>query len=257
MRSRASLTGDHHAAGGAALKKWITASLALAVTGITAPATAAGAATLTVDPVAPCYRELSEVHLIADGFTPGGMIAITRDGQLLDEPIQADSAGMIEPTLRLPGFVRGQRLRTYVAKQLRTYVATDQGNPALRAQVSVLVTATSVALQPQSGPPSRPLRISARGFFGGRTLFAHVVRRGKHAGRPHNMRVGRVRGDCMKVHARKRLFERGTGAGRYLVQFDTFRRYKAGRKVESEFIVTVSPKAGTAQASSVGVSPAS
>ncbi len=71
------------------------------------------------------------------------------------------------------------------------------------------------------------------------------------------MRIGRVKGDCMKVHARKRLFERGTAPGRYLVQFDTFRRYKAGRKVESEFIVTVFPKAGTARASSVGVSPAS
>jgi hypothetical protein len=61
----------------------------------------------------------------------------------------------------------------------------------------------------------------------------------------------------MKVHARKRLFDRDTKAGRYLVQFDTFRHYKARRKVESEFIVTVSPSAGTAQASSVGVSPAS
>ena len=106
MRSRASLTPDHHAAGGAALKKWIAAGLALAVTGLTAPATA-GAATLTVDPAEPCYRELSDVHLLADGFTPGGMIAITRAGQLLDEPIQADPAGSIEPTLTLPGFVRG------------------------------------------------------------------------------------------------------------------------------------------------------
>ena len=248
MRSRASLTPDHHAAGGAALKKWIAATLALAVTGLTAPA-AAGAATLTVDPAEPCYQELTNVRLLADGFTPGGMIAITRGGQLLDEPIQADPAGSIEPTLTLPGFVRGQ--------QVRTYVATDQSNPALTAQVSVLVTATSVDLQPQSGPPSRLLRISARGFFGGSTLYAHVVRRGKHGGRPHNMRIGRVKGDCMKVHARKRLFERGTAPGRYLVQFDTFRRYKAGRKVESEFIVTVFPKAGTARASSVGVSPAS
>jgi hypothetical protein len=248
MRSRASLTPDHHAAGGAALKKWIAASLALAVTGLTAPATAVGAATLIVDPAKPCYRELTTVHLIADGFTPGGPVTISRDGRPLSDPITADSAGVIEPTLTLPGFVRGQ--------QLRTYVASDGSNPAVTAQVSVLVTATFVDLQPQSGPPSRPLRISARGFFGGSTLFAHVVRRGRHAGRPHNMRVGRVRGDCMKVHARKRLFERGTEAGRYLVQFDTFRRYKPGRKVESEFIVTVSPKAGSAQASSVGASPA-
>jgi hypothetical protein len=100
MRSRASLTPDHHAAGGAALKKWIAASLALAVTGLTAPATAAGAATLIVDPAKPCYRELTTVHLIADGFTPGGPVTISRDGTPLSDPITADSAGVIQPTLR-------------------------------------------------------------------------------------------------------------------------------------------------------------
>lgn len=249
MRCHASLSPDHHAAGGAALKKWIAASLALAVTGLTAPATAAGAATLSVDPVEPCYRELTDVHLLADGFTPGGPIAITRNGVPLDEPIPADPAGSIAPTLTLPGFVRGQ--------QVRTYVATDQTNPALTAQVSLLVTATSVALQPQTGPPHRLLRISARGFFGGGTLYAHVVRRGKRAGPPRSLRIGPVKGDCMKVHARKRLFPRGTSPGHYLVQFDTFRRYKRSRSIESEFMVTVFPKAGTAGASSVGVSPAS
>ena len=99
------------------------------------------------------------------------------------------------------------------------------------------------------------MRISARGFFGGSTLYAHVVRRGKHGGRRAHMRIGRVKGDCMKVHARKRLFSAAPRPGRYLVQFDTFRRYKAARKVESEFIVTVFPKAGTARASSVRRQP--
>jgi hypothetical protein len=244
-----SLSRDHHTAGGRALTKHIAAGLAFAATALTAPATAAGQASLTVDPPQPCYRELTSVHLIAGGFTPGGPVTISRDSVPLADPITADPAGSIEPTLTLPGFVKGQ--------QRRTYVATDQTNPALTAQVSVLVTATSVDLQPDSGSPHRLLRISARGFFGGRTLHAHVVRRGKRAGKPRTMRIGRVRGDCMKVHARKRLFERGTSPGRYLVQFDTFRRYKRERTVESEFMVTVFPRAGTARASSVGISPAS
>ena len=124
--------------------------------------------------------------------------------------------------------------------------------------MSLLVTATSVALQPQSGPPHRLLRISARGFFGGSTLYAHVVRRGKHGGPAARLRIGPVKGDCMKVHARKRLFR-----ARHLTRPvpGPVRHLQAlqgrARKVESEFIVTVFPKAGTARASSVGVSPAS
>jgi hypothetical protein len=244
-----SLSRDHHTAGGRALKKRIAAGLALAATALTAPATAAGAASLTVDPAQPCYRELTNVHLIAAGFTPNGPVTISRDGVPLSEPITADPGGGIEPTLTLPGFVSGQKRRTYVA--------TDQTNPGLTAQVSVLVTATSVDLKPENGAPHRPLRISARGFFGGRTLYGHVVRRGKRAGSARTVRVGRVRGGCRKVYARKRLFERGTSPGRYLIQFDTFRRYKRNRAIESEFLVTVFPKGGTARASSVGVSPAS
>jgi hypothetical protein len=51
------------------------------------------------------------------------------------------------------------------------------------------------------------------------------------------------------------LFKRGTAPGKYRVQFDTFRRFKSRRVVETEFIVTVYRSAGTARASAL--SPAS
>src|SRR6266545_3238731 len=51
--------------------------------------------------------------------------------------------------------------------------------------------------------------------------------------------IGAVKGSCKKVTAHKRLFFQDTSPGHYRVQFDTFRRYKAKRNVETNFTVTV------------------
>jgi hypothetical protein len=221
--------------------------LMLTALALAAPSGAAAQATLTVDETAPCYREQSTVHLLGGGFTQNGPVVFTRDGTPIGDPITADPAGQLFPQLILPGLVAGQ-------KRL-TYVATDQTNSALTAQVTLLVTATDVGLRPQGGAPNRLLRIKARGFFEGSTLYAHIVRTGRRPGRARNMRIGRVKGSCKQVEARKRLFSKGTDPGKYRVQFDTFRRFKSNRAIESEFIVTVFRSAGTARASAL--SPAS
>jgi hypothetical protein len=209
----------------------------------------AAQASLTVDEVAPCYREQSTVNLVGGGFTQNGQVVFTRDGTPIGNPIVASAAGELFPRLILPGLVSGQ-------KRL-TYVATDQTNPTLSAQVSLLVTATDVGLRPEGGAPHRLLTINARGFFEGSTLYAHVVRTGRKPGRARNLRIGRVRGSCKQVEARKRLFSKGTAPGKYRVQFDTFRRFKSKREIETEFIVTVFRTAGTARATGSGLSPAS
>ena len=209
----------------------------------------AAQASLSVDEAGPCYREQSTVHLLGDGFTQNGQVVFTRDGTPIGDPIRASAAGELFPRLILPGLVSGQ-------KRL-TYVATDQTNPALTAQVSLLVTATDVGLRPEGGAPHRLLTINARGFFGGSTLYAHVVRTGRHPGKARNLRIGRTRGSCKQVEARRRLFSKGTAPGRYRVQFDTFRRYEAKREVKTQFIVTVFRTAGAAGATASGLSPAS
>jgi hypothetical protein len=207
------------------------------------PATAAAQARLTVDPVAPCYREQTSVRLPGTGYSPNAPVVFTRDGSQIGDPILADPSGSLIAQLRLPGLV---------SDQLRlTYVATDSTNPALTSQVTLLVTATDVVLRPQGGAPHRLLTIRARGFFEGRTLYAHVVRAGRRPGRARNMRIGRVKGPCKRVDARKRLFPRGTPPGRYRVQFDNFRRFKPRRTVETEFVVTVFRTAGTARATAL------
>jgi hypothetical protein len=223
------------------------AALAIAAVTLAVPPAAAAEATLGVDPVAPCYREQSVVHLPGDGFTPNGSVVVTRDGTPIGDPVPTDSGGVLFPRLTLPGLVSGQRRLTYLG--------TDQTDASLTAQVSLLVTATDVGLKPEGGAPNRLLTIRARGFFRGRTLYAHIVRTGKRSGRPRNLRIGAIKGSCKKVKARRRLFFQNTAPGHYRIQFDTFRRYDATRKVKTNFTVTVYRRAGTARAS--GVSPAS
>lgn len=221
----------------------------MAAVTLAVPAAAAAQATLTVDEAAPCYREQSTVHLLGGGFTQNGEVVFTRDGSPIGDPIVANPSGQLFPQLILPGLVAGQ-------KRL-TYVATDRTNPALTAQVSLLVSATDVGLRPEGGPPHRLLTINARGFFGGTTLYAHVVRTGRRPGRARNLRIGRVKGTCKQVEVRKRLFPRGTAPSKYRVQFDTFRRFKSKRTVETEFIVTVFRTAGAARATASALSQAS
>ena len=228
-----------------------TAALAIAAGLLALPASAAAEATLSVDRSASCYREQSTVALVGSGYTPSGVVQFTRDGTPLgdpSDPVRADGGGqLVNLQLILPGLVSGQRELTYVA--------TDQTNAMLSADVSLLVTATDVVLKPARGAPNRRLTISARGFFGGRTLYAHIVRTGKRPGKARNMRIGAIKGACKKVTAHKRLFFTHTAPGRYRVQFDTYRRYEAERSVKTNFTVTVYRRAGTARATAL--SPAS
>jgi hypothetical protein len=213
-----------------------TAAVAIAIVTLAAPA-AASAATLTVEPDNPCYREQQTVFLTAEGYTPNGMVDFTRDGELV-ERLQADPSGAISGNLTLPGLVSGQRQLTYVAQ--------DVTDAARRAEVTLLTSATDVLVRPDHGAPNRLLTINGRGFFNGRAVWAHVIRTGRQAGasaRVRTIRIGRVKGACKKVTARKRLFGRSPAPGRYRVQFDTFRRYRPNRTIEYDnlFVTILSP----------------
>jgi hypothetical protein len=228
-------------ASGQVMRISTAAALAIAAVSLALPPAAAAEATLGVDPVATCYREQDTVRLIGSGFTPNAAVVFTRDGTPVGDPVLADPGGALQPRLILPGLVSGQRRLTYVA--------TDQMNNTLAAQVSLLVTATDVTLSPTGGPPNRLLTIRARGFFGGRTLYAHVVKAGKKPGRSRNLRVGSIRGSCKTATARKRLFSKTTKPGHYKVQFDTYRRFRDDRNVATHFTVTVYRRAGATRAS--------
>ena len=231
----------------AVLKKPSAIGLAIVTMILAAPNGAAAQTTLSVDPVAPCYAEQDSVYLRGTGFTQNGEVVFSRDNERIGDPIMADPGGQLEPSLILPGLSHGQ--------QQLTYVATDSTNPALTARVTMLVTATDVGLRPAGGPPHRLLTITARGFFDGPRLYSHVVRLGKRGARARSIRIGALKGPCRRVQAHRRLFSRDTPPGRYRVQFDVFRRYRSRRKQETDFVVTVERRAGTARAS--GFSPPS
>ncbi|MGH2763444.1 MAG: hypothetical protein ACRDL4_02430 [Thermoleophilaceae bacterium] len=198
--------------------------LVLAVPGV------APAAILTVDPARSCYRETQTVFLQGSGFTPNALVDVSREGRSLGR-LSADASGAFVGELALPGLLRGQERLTYLAR--------DESNPALTAEATVVASATDVVVRPRNGAPNRRLRIRGRGFFRGRAVWAHVVRmgRGPRARPVRTVRIGRVRGACRKVRARRRLLRARTRPGRYRVQFDTFRRYRRNRAVEYDDLV--------------------
>ena len=191
---------------------------------LAAPA-AAQAATLTASPLKPCYRAGETVGLTGSGYTPGGGVQINSDGRVVGNTT-ADSAGNFGGSLRL-GVPSGERLKTYSA--------VDTSNTANQAAVRLRVSRLLVTVRPQRGAPGSLLRIGARGFTTGRTLYAHVVR-GRYR---RNVRIGRLRGACRRLSSRRRIFSRRTRPGTYVVQFDTRRTYSSATAVRYRFSVPI------------------
>ena len=129
----------------------------------------------------------------------------------------------------------GLRLLQDRGTQERTYTAADVNNPGVSASAPVTVSAVGVGLSPSSGAVSRRFRIRARGFTTGRTLWAHVV----HKRSKRHLRIGRLKGACHNLTARRRLLTKNARFGRHRIQFDTFRRYRAKRAVRSIFTIRV------------------
>jgi hypothetical protein len=199
----------------------VTAALAAIL-----PTTAHGAA-LGVTPVKPCYRGGEEATVSAAGFTPNGAVSLSHRGFTVFL-MRADDLGNAGGTLV---FGRGSSTRP----RSERYTATDRSNPAISATMRLKVVDLAVTMRPSSGDPARPRVIRASGFRSGRRLYAHVVR-----GRDRRtISVGRLRGGCRKLKARRQLFPQGAPRGRYRVQFDTRRRYSRGTPERVTFGVTV------------------
>jgi hypothetical protein len=201
-------------------------SLAVVVTAaaaLIAPAAASAQATLTTSPNKPCFGTGDRVNFSGTGFTPGAIVDFTRDGTQVDAdpPITALANGTVNAGLT----VFNER-----GEEQRTYAATDRTNPAITASAPVRVSELDVDMRPLSGAPTKPRRIAAVGFTGGRTLWAHIVFKGK----ARNLRVGALRGACRNLTTRKRLFGSDPDFGRHLIHFDTSRRFR--RKAPSQRI---------------------
>ena len=200
------------------------AALAAALTLVAAAQ--AQAATLTVAGAKSCYRLGDALIVSGSGFTPNGPVNFTLDNRSLGS-LTADPAGNVSAPLTI-GTLRGVRIRTLIA--------TDATNPANVGTAQFLGSALSVTVRPRSGTAGRLLRIGAAGFTTGKRLYAHVVR-GRYR---RNVFIGRLKGPCRTLKARRGVLPAGLAAGRYTVQFDTKRRYSRKTKVRVRFRVTVS-----------------
>lgn len=183
-----------------------------------------------------CYAPRQPIWLTGYGFTPDGDVALSAGGQQLGIGM-ADYDGIFAASVRAPAF-------PFPEVELR-FTATDQTYLLNRASAVVRLTSLGVRITPATGDPARPRRIRARGFFSGRTLYAHI-RRGD---RVRNVRVGRLSGACRRIDATRRLFPPGVDPGAYTLHFDTNRRFKpgVGRAARITYAVKIaSTTAGTA-----------
>lgn len=221
------------------------AAIVVAVVALAAPAAAAAQATLRITPAKPCFGTGDAVNFRGTGFTPGGIVDFTRDGEMVDAdpPITAFPDGTVNA---------GLRVFNESGMEQRSYAATDRTNPALTAAAPVTVSELDVNMTPLNGAPSRTRRIVAVGFTGGTTLWAHIV----FKGRVRNLRIGALKGDCRNLTTRKRLFAANPPFGRHLIHFDTSRRFRRGdqgpdQQISFSFRIFRTSNEGAATASAV------
>ena len=196
---------------------------------LAATSAASAATTLTVEPKRSCHSSGETVRLSGAGFSPNGEVSVARDGLTLTPLLVSNPTGAFVGDLTL--FLR-------TGKANRTYTATDVEDPTVMAKRRMLVIAPIVNIRPADLDVGLRARIGANGFATGPVLYAHIVRtadqdgKALHNQKARNMRLGRLRGRCGKLLARKRLFSKRAPLGDYTVQFDTYRRYESDRDVK-------------------------
>jgi hypothetical protein len=200
-------------------------AVAAGVLALAAPA-GASAASLNVTPEKRCFSHGESVNLIGSGFTPSTSASITRDGALLGS-LPTDAFGAFNGVLTLA---------QNSGRQTKTYTATDGATDTLTASDQITVSSVRVGLRPSNGAPGRIMRITARGFTTGKTLWAHVV---KGRSKRH-LKLGRLKGACGNLETRRRLLRPNASLGVHTIQFDTFRRYNPRRPVKDRASSSVS-----------------
>jgi hypothetical protein len=213
------------------MRKQLAAAVLTAALTLTA-AVSAQAATLAVAGSKSCYRAGDVLTVTGSAFTPGQPVNFALQGRDVGT-LTADAAGNVSAPLNIPQF-RGVATRTLVA--------TDASNPANVGTAQFLGAALAVGVRPKNGAVGRKVRINASGFTTGRRLYAHVRRKGYR----RNILIGRLKGPCRTLKARRRVLPTGLASGVYTVQFDTRRRYSRKTKVFVPFTVTVTPTVGGA-----------
>jgi hypothetical protein len=187
------------------------ATIGLALLGGTAQAQAS---TLAVD--ATCYLSGSPVGASGSGFTAGGPVNLTFDGQPAASGT-ADGAGNITQPLTAPVLPLNTPQHTY------SLAAQDQSNPALAATTQVNVAQRIATVSPHRARPNRKVKFGIHALNPGQAVYLHYVFHGKQR---FVKRMGVSKAPCGSLTVRKRFFPINRPKfGTWTFQFDNRKRY--------------------------------
>ncbi len=194
----------------------ILACMTLAMTAAATPA--ASAATLQTD--TRCYQELQEVVVRGSGFAPLATVNVARDGKVFASA-QADANGAFVGKFATPVTPDEVRERLY---QLS---ASDMINTAATTYRATKIFAN---FKPGSGNPATlRVRFTINGFGlvqRRAPVYLHYVSPKGTARR--SVRLGTASGVCGRIDRsrERRLFPFRAERGKWILQFDTRRRYE-------------------------------
>jgi len=183
----------------------------VATVGTAAMAGTAQAATLTINPVQPCYISGETADVTGAGYTPNGTVAAAFAGQTGN--FTADAAGNVGLRLTFPA-VKGIKNDAVSA--------TDTTNPALTATIPLLITRRHVDVNPTHAAAGKKLRIKGYGMTGGSKVYMHI--RGPHHYRS-DTKIAKSKGPCGTFKTRRKIVSSGAAPGAYKVRFDHKKKY--------------------------------
>jgi hypothetical protein len=178
---------------------------------------AAGAATVQTD--LPCYLENRNVEVTGAGFDPGAGYTVLRDGQAIGN-------GTVPADGTVTGTFPSGALETGVAERGFDLTVTDGRN---EAAARFKVSRFRAEFAPSKGNPATlKVRFSVFGF--GRSelpVYVHYLRPSGRSAR--TVRLGLTRGACGSIARTRtrRLFPFRPSRGRWRLQFDTRKAYRA------------------------------
>lgn len=174
----------------------------------------AQASTLAVD--AACYLSGSPVSGTGTGFTAGGPVNFTFDGQLAASGT-ADGAGNFTQPLTAPVLAPNTHQHTY------SLAAQDQTNPALAATTQVNVTDRVATVSPHRARPKRKVKFGIHALNPGQPVYLHYV---FHRKQRYVKRLGVAKAPCGSLTVRRRFFPVNTPKfGTWTFQFDDKKKY--------------------------------
>lgn len=187
------------------------ATVGLALVGGTAQAQAS---TVAVD--FGCYISGSPINASGTGFTAGGPVNFSFDGQLAASGV-ADGAGNIAQPLTAPVLAFNQYQHQY------SLAAQDQTNPALAATVPVFVTQRTVTISPHRAPPRRKIKFGIHALNPGQAVYLHYIFKRKQRFRK---KLGTAKAPCGSLSKKTRFFPTSRPrVGIWTFQFDNQKRY--------------------------------